>query len=68
MKKRNSGSDPENIKFLLPENLKFPLLTAIYELNYWPTDKITLMNQYWRGNIGKATKSMFLDCSYSKFN
>lgn len=43
-KKRELGLGPNNNP-LLPEILKFPLLTVVHALNHWSTDKITFVNQ-----------------------
>lgn len=33
---------------VLPENLKFPLITTVHELNHWSTNKmIMIMNPHW---------------------
>ena len=48
---------------VLLETLKFPLLTIVHALNHWSTEKIiAFMDQYWWGNINKATKSAYLTC------
>lgn len=40
---------------VLPETLKFPLITPAHTLNHWSTDKMTsFMNQCWWENINKT--------------
>lgn len=55
---------------VLPETLKFPVLTTVWALNHWSTDRmIAFLNQYWRGNINRAAKSSYLPyLTYPKYN
>ena len=68
-KKRKLWFGPNNNQ-VLPEALKFPVLTIVHAINHWSTDKmIAFVNQYWWENINKATKSAYLTCSiYLKYN
>lgn len=64
MKKRDFGLNPI-ISWFCQNNLKFPLLTTILELNHLSTEKmVKFVNQYWWGNIVKATKK-HRSCSVS---
>lgn len=46
-KKTDSWFGPSN-NLVLPEILKFPLLTTAHALSHWSTGKMTeFMNQYW---------------------
>ena len=61
-KKRKLRFGPNNNP-VLPDTVKFLLFTTIHSLNHLSTDKMTaFMNQYWWGNIRKATKSAYLTC------
>lgn len=40
--KSNLWFHPNN-HLILPEILKFPLLTTVHRLNHWSTDKITVL-------------------------
>ena len=61
-KKKSTGLDKIAFRILL-ETLKFPLVIVVHALNNWSTDKmITFINQYWWGNINKATKCTNLTC------
>lgn len=47
MVRRKTSGGP-NKKPVLPEILKFPLLTTVHALNHLPIDKMVMfMNQYW---------------------
>ena len=62
-KKISTGLDKIAFRVLL-ETLKFWLITAVHALNRWSTDKMTtFINQYWWGNINKATKCSYLTCA-----
>ena len=64
IKRESAESDEIAARFY--RRLKFPLLTTVHALNYWPTDKmITFMNQYWWGNINEAAKGADLTCPAS---
>lgn len=58
-KKKSTGLDKIAFRILL-ETLKFPLIIAVHALNHWSADKmITFINQFWWGNINKATKRAY---------
>lgn len=58
-KKISTGLDKITFRVLL-ETLKFRLITALRALNHWSTDQmIPFINQYWWGNINKATKRAY---------
>lgn len=60
--KRELWFGPTSNPFL-PETLKFPLLTTVQVCDHWSVDKMILfMNQYWWGNINKATWSAYFAC------
>ena len=55
---------------VLPETLKFPILTTEWELNYWSYDRmIAFLDQYWWENINRAVKSAYFPYpTYPKYN